>query len=821
MQSLWSRSAPSQSTCRCVSCLNTAAKGITSRSATAASRRKLRIGNSVTLFYTSIFAGAALADARGKDKRRNDWDEKIAAVKAEVNELVDEEQRILDALWSRRKQRGLDRFFSHLGGLGTIPKCPPSIGHSARIHGSTRPFHTQRRLMDAASAQVPESTPVNHEQGLEHQEPEDGELYGEEDESIPDWAFHEPLRLKAIQKLALTQFAIRLLLRPTIAHRYSGISMNYASDPNIPNVNVEKLLGELNNIRRRIHELKTQRNAEFGDIISDYMILSQAQMQERRNSLEAELKDDVDLFMSRQMSLEELLLRLSNNLLNSPDPDRTPSFRTMMVAFTRARQNDLGDLLLRTLLPHYFQLTQSLIVTTISFFRKSKNLKGFDQFLEMLSGHGGYPANLGKSVYRRRKLNGIDLVVPTLDSSNPVIYTALISAALRFDQPDRADAWLQAARSVGFFDDWNTLFSYLRFYSIRQDWDKGTHVLKRAVTFLVSSTDHSPEQVERLLVRMVHLCDSCGQKDTAEALIAAAMHSGFDPAMPSGQSDVVPIVDSSFSRWRKAADGVPTENLDRPLWQQCQEFANIVQKRLDRLEIFGNTSTPHHTDLAGRHAQSALSATLGGSSMDTEAANVEGATPETQTSALNPDGTTSREDVTALKAEMAQLRALVFELRKHHIQDSFKEDESLSDEEAASDIPQTQTQTQTPPPDTPTRPTQPLNVEFERISTLINSDKFNTAPSVLYPRGLGKLRQSRKQRADFNRGAAHISSSSFSSASTTTPSENTAAAQTMSSIPAQPNSEQAKTGWSNLSPAARRRLWREEQLRTQSVETME
>ncbi|KAJ5832360.1 hypothetical protein N7474_000671 [Penicillium riverlandense] len=781
MQSLWSRAAPSQSTCRCVSCLNTAAKGVTSRSATAASRRKLRIGNSVTLFYTSIFAGAALADARGKDKRRNDWDEKIAAVKAEVNELVDEEQRILDAL----------------------------------------SYHTQRRLMDAASAQISESAPVDHEQGVEHQEPEEGELYEEEDEGIPDWAFHDPLRLKAIQKLALTQFAIRLLLRPTIAHRYSGISMNYASDPNIPSVNVEKLLRELNNIRRRIHELKTQKSAEFGDVISDYTILSQAQMQERRDSLEAELKEDVDLFMSRQMSLEELLLRLSNNLLNSPDPDRTPSFRIMMIAFTRARQNDLGDLLLRTLLPHYFQLTQSVIVTIISFFRKSKNLKGFDQFLEMLSGHGGYPANLGKAIYRRRKLNGIDLVVPTLDSSNPVIYTALISAALRFDQPDRADAWLQAARSVGFFDDWNTLFSYLRFYSIRQDWDKGTHVLKRAVTFLVSSTDHSPDQVERLLVRMVHLCDSCGQKDTAEALIAAAMHSGFNPAMPSGQRDVVPIVDSNFSRWRKAADGVPNENIDRPLWQQCQEFANIVQRRLDHLEVLEKTSTSrHYTELAGPHAQSAPSVTRGGGSMDTEAASVGGATSETHPSALNSDNTTSQEDVTALKAEMAQLRALVFELRKHHIQDSFKEDESLADEEAPSDIPQTQTQT--PPPDTPARPTQPLNVEFERISTLINSDKFTTAPSALYPRGLGKLRQSRKQRADvLKRGATHISSSSFSSASATTPSDNTAPAKTTSSIPAQPDSEQAKTSWSNLSPAARRRLWREEQLRTQPVQTME
>lgn len=131
MQSMWSRAAPSQSSCRCVSCLSTVASGVTSRSATAASKKKLRIGNSVTALYTSIFAAAALADAKAKTQRRHDLEEKIAAVKAEVNELVDEEHRILESLQSRRKSRGINRLLQDRG-FGSVTTSPESANESHR-----------------------------------------------------------------------------------------------------------------------------------------------------------------------------------------------------------------------------------------------------------------------------------------------------------------------------------------------------------------------------------------------------------------------------------------------------------------------------------------------------------------------------------------------------------------------------------------------------------------------------------------------------------------------------------------------------------------
>lgn len=729
MQGLWSRAVPSQSTCRCVSCLSTTASGVTSRSAAAASKRRLRIGNSVTALYTSIFAAAALADARAKVQRRHDWEEKIAAVKAEVNELVDEEQRILESLQSRRKgTRGLSRMLQTRG-IGTVSNISPTP-QRVTPNRPTRSLHTGSRTLSAAIPQASENLTVEGVSEHDVLEIEDGELLAAMNDTIPHWVLKDGLRMKAIQKLALKQFAIRLLLRPIIAHRYSGIPMNYAADFDVPQINVEKLLEELNSIRRRINDLKSNRKATFRDVVHDYTEMHHDSIQKMRGSLDAELNQDIQLFMSKRMSLEELLMRISHNLLNSVDPDRTAAFRYILIAFTRARQNDLNDLLLRTLLPNRFYLSTSLVVTIISFYRKSKNLKDFDLFLQMLSGEG-YSTNLGSvGHYRRRSINGLEMVVPPLDSSNPVIFAELISAALRFDQPDRADAWLQAARSVGFFDNFTTLFYYIRFYSIRQDWEKGTSALKRAVTFLVSSTDHSRQMVERLLTLMVHLCDSCGRRDVSEALITAAMHSGFDPSLPSSQMDVVPIVDRHFERWTHAAQKAPKENMDRPLWQKCYDFAQAFGHQLDEIEVSKvGTRSQRFANMAARHAQEAISSTLAGHlphHRDTKPKST--SHPESHAPTEQPAAEASRSDeFTALKDEVAQLRELVFQLRKHHIEASFKEETPHDLEQNAHSSQSTEAPSLTSTPDSQD---SSMKVKFERISELIDGDKFRTPPPI-------------------------------------------------------------------------------------------
>ncbi|KAJ5782960.1 hypothetical protein N7457_004734 [Penicillium paradoxum] len=743
MQGLWSRAVSKQSSCRCVGCLSTTANGVTSRAATASSKRRLRIGNSVTALYGSIFAAAALADASVKDRRRHDWDEKIAAVKAEVSELVDEEQRILASLQSRRETRGLDRLIQ-AGGFGSIPRFPLGSPSSTNFNRSIRAFHTERGRFNAAGARSVEIQSVEDEHGID--EGDESEIFLPQ-ETLPSWVLEDDLRLKAIQKLALRQFAIRILLRPAIAHRYSGISMNYAADFEAPQVNVSQLLEELNHIRNRMIALKTNRDAVYSDVTQEYAASQLGEMKREREALDAELTNDIQVYTSQEMSLQELLLRISNNILSSRDPDRPTAFRLMIMAFGQTRQNDLVELLLRTLLPNRFFLNPSLVITIITFFRKSKNLKDFDLFLKMLGGEG-YSVNLGsRGVYKHRKVNGLDIIVPPLNSSNPVIYAALIGAALRFDQPERADAWLQAARGGGFFDSWETLFTYLRFYSLRRDWEKGANVLKRAVTYLLSSTDHRLDSVERLLGRMVGLCDSCDQLDASDALVKAAVHSGFDPKLLSRQSDSAPFVHTDPNRWSKAAKHTPKENIDRPLWQKCYDFGNTFGEYLSEIEVPAeNTFSRHNARLADQHADNALSTALGRGRTST--------TRKAQASAANA----SNDDIATLKDEVAHLRELVYELRKHHLSDSSKDssDKSISEELLP---PSTQNTT-------PLNTSQPQNPSishsFTRTSTKIGLAKPQTPLSTQQiPRKRNTRRKTRANKTSMDSTAPIAESPHF------------------------------------------------------------
>ncbi|KAJ5423971.1 hypothetical protein N7491_009187 [Penicillium cf. griseofulvum] len=680
MQGLWSRSVSKQSSCRCVGCLSTTANGVTSRAASA-SKRRLRIGNSVTALYGSIFAAAAIADASVKDRRRHDWDEKDCRGQGR-SERVGGRRRAHFGVITITKRRPRTQSSNPSEGIQhccslTCRDSPPTSFNRIRA------FHTERTRFNAVGARMVENQPAEED---EHtiDEQDESEIFLPQ-ETLPSWVLEDDLRLKAIQKLALRQFAIRILLRPAIAHRYSGISMNYAADFETPS-----------------------------DITQDYAASQLGEMQRERETLDAELTNDIQVYTSQQMSLQELLMRISNNILSSRDPDRPTAFRLMIMAFGQTRQNDLVELLLRTLLPNRFFLNPSLVITIITFFRKSKNLKDFDLFLKMLGGEG-YSVNLGsRGVYKHRTVNGMDLIVPSLNSSNPVIYAALIGAALRFDQPDRADAWLQAARGGGFFDSWETLFTYLRFYSIRRDWDKGVNVLKRAVTYLLSSTDHRVDSVERLLGRMVGLCDSCDRLDASDALVRAAVHSGFDPRLLSRQSDSGPFVHADPKRWSKAAKQTPRENIDRPLWQKCYDFGNTFGEYLSKIEVPAeNTFARRNAKLADQHADNALFTALG-----------RGRTPasgEEQT----PAGNTVNEDISSLKGEVAQLRELIYELRKHHISDpSTKDSHNPTTEENLPPSAETITPLKNSQPQTPQ-----LSRNFTRTSTRISLARSQTSSS--------------------------------------------------------------------------------------------
>lgn len=606
MHKLWSRAASAQPTSRCVSFPSTGATGITSQGTTAASKRRFRFANSITAFYSSIFAGATLADARFKSKRRAEWEEKIAAVNEEIGVLLDEEQRLLSTLDSRRRRRSANGALQTRSYSTAIPSSNFEP-HELREEEDTPNIHYVHEGRSQFGGGFAAATDGGIED-LEDLKKDDDEMDLETDPA-PSWLSGPFLQQKAVQLLALKQLAIRLLLRPSIGHNYAAVQMNYPADFDAPRMDVSNLLDELNRLRNRIRYVKENEMENIDDIVHGLRSRSAYEIRRERIRLDSEMDRDTEIYISGRMSLEELLLRLASNLTQSTDPDRPVAFKYMLLAFGHTRQNDLGKMVLRTLLPHAFLLNSPLIITILHFLRKTKDLKNFDLFLNMLRGEG-YPVNLGKMpLFKQKVINGIDLTVPALDSSNPVLYSAMIMAALRFDQPERADAFLQAARVTGFMDDYTTLFAYLRYCAIRKDWWSGLSSLKRAVAYLASTTAHLEEKTERLIVWMVHMCDECEKHDLSEVLIKAAMDSGFDPGIGEKQWDIHFPGDPDYERWQKAAESAGSEMRAMPFEDKCFSFANVAGDILNGVEESSDPAQVRQKK-AGQFSQSLLSAVL-------------------------------------------------------------------------------------------------------------------------------------------------------------------------------------------------------------------
>ncbi|CEL03233.1 hypothetical protein ASPCAL04390 [Aspergillus calidoustus] len=685
MQGIWSRTVPAGPASHCVSCLSTAAEGVASRSTSAASRRRLRLGNSVTAFYTSIFAAAAWVDARTKVKRRLEWEEKIAAVKEEVNELVNEEQRLLEALASRASRastRTVNPFSRALQARSYSSQSKPrnrNIQATRKL--PPRYVGTADKELSKFNEQMESAVISELDQQISDRVSDDTDTFDMalDGERIPAWLETSLVRGKAIRRLALKQLAIRLLLRPAIAHSYAGVLQNYSGSDSLPKLDVASLLQELDSTRRRLNQLKSDPNHPIDDLIGDIAVVRLKDAVHESIQVGKTIRHDTGLYSNNQMPLEELLLRLSSNLLQIKDPDQTNAYKLMILAFTKTRQNDLAELVIKTILPYKFPLNASLISTILNYFRKSKDLKGFDLFLQMLRG-GGYPIDMGNlAFYKEIEINGLKITVPPTPSANVVVYAVLIKACLRFDQPERADAYLSAARANGCLDDFAILMAYLEFYTIRRDWEKGLQLLQRCLAFIVSSSAHDLDKVGRLVVMMVHLSDECEKLDVSDVIIEAAINSGFDWRIAEEQADIVSNIDPDLHRWQTAARLLTSGKIESMGRDICYAFVRSVKEHLDSLpESKEESSASRLHKHAGLYSKQLLSSIMSGISVQSKTEDrghtaQSGHLQPSQAGEFEGNGssatsestvTSKNQDLEALKHEVAQLRRIVFHLSR-------------------------------------------------------------------------------------------------------------------------------------------------------------
>ncbi|KAF3401248.1 hypothetical protein DPV78_005199 [Talaromyces pinophilus] len=622
MQGFLSRVArlPSSS-CRCRTCLRTYVNGVATHPS-AASRRGLKTANAVTALYGSIFAGAAIADAMAKRKRRQEWDDKIAAVQEEIDELMDEERRLLESLSARKPrqlssttiQSRLYRAGSSMGSMETrnaqslanrafstnspAKEKAPAEENSTDDYMDEDNWATITQEADIDKAASAERLPFNETNRKDHtDEAADEDDYEDFEDGFstmntivprpePDFVWEQSsiVRIKAIQKLAVQQLVYRFMLRPSVAHDYSGLPVEYRLDDSSGG-HSNVLLSRLRGIRQRLYSLKYIRNSPYDDLMPNMDLEELDELRYERERYDLLLKQDIGQYLKGKIRIRQLLSLVSENLSACEDPDRPEAFSLLINFFTRCHMNDLSDMVIKCLVPNLFKLNTPLIVAIITHFRKTKNLKDFDLFLQMLRGEGGYPVNL-KTTWVKKNVNGITVTVPPVLSFSPLLITSVITATLRFDQPEKAEAYLHVARIHGFVDNMSTLTAFLRFYGIRKDFESGSSTLVRALNFMVSSSEHEEDRVSRLILCMADFSVRCGRDHLCEMLIDAAVHSGFDCRLAHVSAHSVSETNyllGTRKRWTRAQRNLAAEfsrQQGLSLHEKCTKFVDLTAAKV-------------------------------------------------------------------------------------------------------------------------------------------------------------------------------------------------------------------------------------------------
>ncbi|KAF3483170.1 uncharacterized protein GIQ15_02494 [Arthroderma uncinatum] len=589
MQSLWPRAQLQAYACRCSSCLKSSTSNAASnRTVSAASRRRMLIGNGVTGFYATLFATAVAWDTSVKTRKRIETQLEIEAVKAEVEAFELDQLRRLEALASRRRARA----------------SAPSQ-QRRQFSTSTRPYQRQyghRQLSSQATGakhQNPEAESfgrpcVDEETDnsvAQQEQPLSRDLSNYETDVDPrseaeieryesDLSLNDILRQRAILRLAARQLAIKMILRPALAHLYGGVPFNSRTSCILPDIEIEKLLAELENIRIRIAKLRSSRDAWFGDLARNITIVEHEKLIAERTALNEELKRMYRMYQDDELTSRDMLIKVAENILSSEEPLSRFSVSLLIRMFGRSRQNDVVNMIIDSIFPNGLILGEGVIIATIDFFNKSKDLYRFDGFLNRLLG--------GKLLrvpqyWKLTTIGGIEIPVPPRGSgSDRSILSVLVSSALGFNQPQRADAWLAVMRYRGYSDTPQILGSYLRFYSLRQDWVRGGHLLLRCVDYIASTVADDEGEFERLILYMAGFCISCGKERLGKTIVKKAAIHGIDWQDAYNSTDERIVILSTLERWRAAMEFPKVPESRLPISERHKAFAVRVKENIER-----------------------------------------------------------------------------------------------------------------------------------------------------------------------------------------------------------------------------------------------
>jgi len=509
MRALWTQiPRPRLSRCPSISSVDTVTPALVRKTTTAPLRRRPTFNDVFTIFLAPVLAAVFIVDTSWKAKQRKDWDDRLSEIQEEIKEIHEREQRVRNALRIQSHKNGI---FSQRRGYSTATQARVEFEEEVEDQVDVPIWEEEGGM-----PQIRRCVSQQHTQPIEDLEP--AKVYKD-----GMFSANEMANLQRYHRLNAIMLSIRMLLHLQIGPSpyftlVPGEDVVDAEDVKFPQDN-NKLVEMLRLTRKEMRPLKNRQDL--------FLVAPHIDAQASRSDLNNVVRKLTTEFDEGKIMLSELIHGFGQALLQTTDVLSVSSYVMLLRSLSKHGNYSLSYHVIAAMKNSTLPLSDDALFHIILQTGQACDSRSLNHILPLITRSDDKFNVLNK--WERIHADGLDLPVPA--SLNVRLLQVLIYTALRCEQPERAEGWLSLLREMDYGAlRKNHLFrSFLTYYSLHGNWEKGRVWLHRSIHHASSIAAHTYDGFVRLVYRMLDLCVKCRKLPEYTTILEAAVKSGIGP----------------------------------------------------------------------------------------------------------------------------------------------------------------------------------------------------------------------------------------------------------------------------------------------------
>ena len=472
MQVLWSRAAPTRTACRCRACFR--------RTTTAASKRRLKVGDLFTACYSTILGTAVFADAKVKEERRKEWDRVISEAKAGIP--IDESdgvERVVPDQSDTQEVRSVVRLMLSNDLKDKRKKGPVwdgiSVTSSPSIH-----FEPVDLTLDLHLKQSISKCERKPNQAISSED--DADWPDEEDltdkfcePGVDKFAPREPVIRLHVDKMELmvSRLVSNLLLR---RRQLSALAEIASSDCDI-SIRLKEIAGQIRSLQGQTR-------------LPAYIFNDNRETATERHRLNSAIETVFDHTAADHSNFDLILAKICYNLLVCTSPPNIQTYNILIRCFDRLKMYELSQVVVDSFLYYSkFKPCSETVQLLLDHYSGQKDVKGYKAMVDRMRAVDGDLRMRMRAVDQihrwhvqewvaTRKTYLKDGLLREKTPRDSAIFDSLINGFLELDKVKSAVRYLRAALHEGMLISSATLLRLVDACTSGREYRAGLQVLR-------------------------------------------------------------------------------------------------------------------------------------------------------------------------------------------------------------------------------------------------------------------------------------------------------------------------------------------------------